>query len=125
MDDWLTAEREVHGCAATELAEAEGEFQLKVAMPGFDHQELHVTALPNEIIVQAERSNERREQKGEVRWSEFSTEQVLRRVPLPAAVDVDTITATLDKGVLSIVAPKATAPRQKPAEKMKVAAAAG
>ena len=36
MGDWLQAEKEVFRVPDMELAENEGEFQLQLALPGFD-----------------------------------------------------------------------------------------
>lgn len=105
LDDWIAAERDVCWPAA-ELAERDGAFTLGVALAGFEPGEVTVTATPREIIVKA--SHERSQQAAsDVRWSEFRSDSVLRRVELPADVDVGGISATLKNGLLEIVAPKA------------------
>jgi HSP20 family molecular chaperone IbpA len=85
LDDWLAAERGLCG-PDVEVAEQKAEFVLNLALDGFDPVDIEVTATPREILI-----------KGE---------HVLRRVELPAAVEVDRITAKLQNGVLKIVAPK-------------------
>ncbi len=121
LEDWLRAEREV--CWPTaEFAEDDERFTLKVALAGFDADDITVTANPQELIVKAieetRDSGEEAEEDEEgptVHWSEFHHENVYRHVTLPAEVDVDEIKAELKRGLLTIVAPKAAV--EKPVEK--------
>lgn len=109
LDDWLAAEREVCWPAA-ELAERDGEFVLNVALAGFEPGEITVTASPREILVRATHKHEQKSAgKGEpkVRWTEFRSDNVLRRVELPSGVDLEKISADFHNGLLKIVAPKA------------------
>jgi HSP20 family protein len=111
LDDWLAAEREF-GWPATELAEQNDEFELNVALPGFEPDEIKVTATPRELIIKAAHltkhtSEETEDKPGVVHWSEIRRDDVFRRIELPAEVNVDKISAELDCGVLTIEAPKA------------------
>jgi HSP20 family molecular chaperone IbpA len=109
LDDWLAAEREVCWPAA-KLIERQGAFVLEVALAGFEPSEISVTATPREIIVKAAHEHKREsgaEERSQLRWSEFRSDNVLRRVELPAPVDVSKITANLKNGLLVIVAPAA------------------
>lgn len=49
------------------------------------------------------------EKDAKARWSEFRSNDLYRRVPLPASVDVEKVTATFKNGLLKIVAPVARA----------------
>jgi len=110
LDDWLAAEREVCWPAA-ELVESEQEFTLEVALAGFEPDDITVTVTPTELIVKAAHKEERKQPatKGtaKLRWTEFRSNDVYRRVELPTAVDVDKVTAKLENGLLKIVALKA------------------
>ena len=107
LDDWLTAEREICWPAA-ELDEDEDEFELKVALAGFEPDEISVTATPRELIVKAAHESKREEtEKPDVRWSEFRSNNVYRRVELPTDIDLDKIKASYKNGLLEIDAPKA------------------
>ncbi len=117
IDDWLAAERELCG-AAGELVERDSEFLLNVALAGFAAKEVAVTATPRELIVRACSSNEAKSEPGghdgTVRWSEFRSNDLYRRVALPEDIDVDQVTATFRNGLLSIVAAKAEAAARLP-----------
>ena len=46
IGDWLEAEKEVFRVPDMELAEIDGEFQLQLAVPGFDAKDIRVAAPP-------------------------------------------------------------------------------
>lgn len=122
LDDWLTAEREFCWPSA-ELAESEGEYTLKVAMAGFEPNEISVTATPGEIMIKAahERRDSGSDEKERLRWSEFRSDDVMRRVELPTAVEIGKLSASLKNGMLEITAPKAKAGKRS-ARNVKVSA---
>ena len=115
LDDWLAAERELCWPAA-ELTERKGEYVLNVALAGFEPAEIEVTATPREIMIKAGRKSEQSasDSESKVRWSEFRSSNILRRVELPTPVDVAKISANLESGLLKIVAPKAQAAGEAP-----------
>lgn len=115
LNDWLIAEREI--CWPTsELVEKDDEFDVKVALAGFEAEDITVTATPNELIVKASRKNqsEKSEYKEgtKVCWSEFQGNEVYRQIQLPADVDVARIDAKFEKGMLQIEAPKTKGKRK-------------
>ena len=115
LDDWLTAEREI--CwPATELIESDGQYALKVALAGFEPNEITVTATPREIMIKAAHRHEQSGGDGDakLKWSEFRRSDVFRRVELPENVDVDGISASLNNGLLEISAPKAKPEAESP-----------
>ena len=109
LDDWLRAEREICWPAA-ELSERDDEYNLEVALAGFEPGDIEITATPSELIVKASHESKRKKKEkregAKVRWSEFRSEDVYRHVELPKAVDVDRISANFENGLLRIMAPK-------------------
>ena len=120
LDDWLAAERELCWPAA-ELTERKDDYAVSVALAGFEPADIEVTATPREILIKGEKKSEQKgdDAPSQVRWSEFRSDSVLRRVELPSAIDVEKISANLDNGLLKIVAPKAAAARD-PAKRIEV-----
>jgi HSP20 family protein len=109
LDDWLEAERQLCWPAA-ELTERDGEYVLDVALAGFEPAEIEVTATPREIMIKG--SHKREQSAGDeskVRWSELRSRSAFRRVGLPTTVDVEKTSASIENGLLRIVAPKARA----------------
>jgi HSP20 family molecular chaperone IbpA len=106
-EDWLRAEHEVLGSASAELLENDKELKLRVAIPGVESKDVTVTATPESLIVQANASDRHSEADGEIRFCEFSRDKLCRQFGLPSPIDVNTVSASLDKGMLNIVARKA------------------
>jgi HSP20 family protein len=111
VDDWLQAERDVVWSPASELVEDKKEFRARIALPGFDAKDIQVSAMPDALLIQADATHTHEGKSGNVRFCEFSEKNLFRRLPLPASIDVDKVTASVDKGILEVTAPKA-APKQ-------------
>ena len=111
LDDWLAAEREI--CWPTgELVEQDKAYTLSVALPGFEPSDISVTITPHELIVHAKSKVESKKEEeakkgGKVCWSEFRSNDVYRQVELPKNIDVQSVSASLQNGLLRIVATKA------------------
>jgi HSP20 family molecular chaperone IbpA len=107
LDDWLAAERAICWPAA-ELTESEGQYTLKVALPGFAADEVDITATAREVLIKATRQQEKSggDKQGELRWSEFKSNEVFRRVEMPGEIAVDKVAASLKDGMLEITAPQ-------------------
>jgi len=114
LDDWLRAEGEFCWPAA-ELEEEDDEFELKVALAGFEPKDVEVTASPRELIVKASHEDESKspaeegEEESDVHWSQFRSNHVYRRIELPAPIDVGKVKAKLKNGLLEVDAAKAAA----------------
>ena len=116
LNDWLQAEREF-SWPSSELYEADGAYQLKVALPGYAADQVQVAVTPQEIIVRAvqERKDPDKSSKsGTMHWSEFRSAEVCRRIELPRGIDVNQTLATLQDGMLTIRAVQASAARKVP-----------
>ncbi len=110
LDDWLQAERETLAAPPAELIETPDSFALRMAVPGFSAKQVQVTATPQELIVKAEHPSEEASSDARVCWSELPKNgKACRRIPLPAAIDIAKVTATLDDGMLLIKAAKSDA----------------
>jgi HSP20 family protein len=112
VDDWLRAERDVIWSPAVELTENDRDFRARIALPGFDEKDLKVTAAPETLIVEAEITHTHEGRNGGVLLCEFSDKRLFRRLELPTPINVDKVTATLDRGILLVNAPKAAQPKQ-------------
>lgn len=114
LDDWLQAERETLAAPPAELTETPGGFALRMAIPGFSAKQVQVTATPQELIVKAEHPSQEAPTGTQVCWSELPKNgKACRRVPLPAAIDISKVTATLDDGMLLIKAAKSEAEKSR------------
>jgi len=106
VDDWLQAERDLIFAPESELVEKDGKYEIRIAAPGFRAAETNVTALPDAVIVSAQSSHKNEEKEADVHFCEFGAKTLFRRVDLPKPINVDKVTASLDDGMLRIVAQK-------------------
>jgi len=109
LDDWLAAEQELLGWSASEMAENERQYELRMALPGFDAKELEVAASPSEIVVHARTKLKKKTRESNVIWTQFHLNEVYRHFELSQPIQVDKIRATVDNGILRITAAKAAA----------------
>lgn len=101
FDGRLQAERQILGAPASEVVEKEDLLVLYLLLAGFTPEEAAVMAGPNGVLLRAGTapdegvSRDGRDQPA-----------VMRRFAFATAVDVDSVAATLNKGGLTINAPR-------------------
>jgi HSP20 family protein len=89
----------------------DGRYQVRAEIPGVDPtKDVDITVRDGMLTIKAERT-EKKESGGR---SEFSYGSFVRSVSLPQGADEDAITASYDKGILTVSMPVTEA---KPAEK--------
>jgi HSP20 family molecular chaperone IbpA len=89
----------------------EGRYEVRAEIPGVDPaKDVDITVRDGVLTIKAERT-EKKESSGR---SEFSYGSFVRSVSLPQGADEDAITASYDKGILTVSMPVTDA---KPAEK--------
>ena len=91
------------------ITESGENLEVKAEMPGFKEKEIEVSVEPRRLTITGRRETEKKEEKkiGKAVYSEFCSDQVLRVVDLPMAVDSNKVTATLSNGILQLTMPKA------------------
>ncbi len=106
-DDWFSAERELFFRPASELTETEKDYKIRVAIPGFEASQIEVGIEPGFVTVRGESTRKEEKAQGEkTLFSEFEEKKMFRRFRFPQAVNTELAKATLDDGMLTIVAPK-------------------
>ena len=92
LDDWLMAEREKDAAPLVGVADEGRDICITACIPEANASEVAVDALPNEIVVEADRN-------GKV--------ERFTRLRMPARIDADHVKARLCGTELEVVAPKA------------------
>jgi len=105
LDDWFRAEREVLWAPRSELTESAHDYILRIAAPGLEGGDVKVTATPQTIVVRGKAVHKHNGSDRSIWFCEFG-EKLFRRFDVPDRIDLDRVTATLDKGILRIVAAK-------------------
>lgn len=106
-EDWLNAEKDLLCACESELVEKDGKFEVRMNAPGFEPGEVKVTALPEALIVRASSSHTHNKTEDNVRFCEFGQKTLFRRFDLPESINLEKVTADLNKGVLHLTAAKA------------------
>src|SRR5580658_9857685 len=108
-DDWLRAEREVLWQPHAEMFENANAIVLRVAVPGFGPKSIQITATPHSLLIQGTEPHRHNGLEDRLHFCEFG-QDLFRRFDLPARIDPNRVFATLDKGILDILANKAQWP---------------
>lgn len=104
LPTWPAAQSVFTPC---ELQETEGEFVVKMEVPGVTEKDIKVTFQGESLTIQGERKEEKVEGKGNTRYTERTYGSFMRVVPMPAAVKTEEIRARCKDGVIEVHLPKA------------------
>jgi HSP20 family protein len=91
-------------------------YVVRAELPGLDPDDIAVEVAAGELVIRAERRQERRGRRS----SEFRYGSMTRRVALPAGADESGITARYDAGIVEITVPlqeKRAEPRAIPVQR--------
>jgi HSP20 family protein len=114
VDDWLSAEKELLCCPESQLTENENSYEIRVSLPGFQPDDIQVTALDDELIVKAEAQLQHQEDREGIQMAEFGQRTFLRRFNFSQAIDIDGITAQLKGEELHLTVPKTSTTQSVP-----------
>lgn len=91
----------------SDVVENDNGYQVKIDMPGFDKQDIHVNYDQGILTVSGHRStvSDHADKEGQLIQSERSYGQMSRSYRLPD-VDLDKVSAKYDNGVLALDLPK-------------------
>jgi HSP20 family protein len=107
LEDWEEAERELVCRPPSELVETNDEVRIRAVVPGFSARALAVDVLPNSITIEGQVKYAEHAGEERVHFTEFGEKPLMRQFDLPARIDPNEVTATLEDGVLQITAKKA------------------
>ena len=111
LRNWLRAEQQLFCVPDCELIEDNGQLRLRAAVPGLDARQIRLTALPGTIVIKA--THVSKGERGQVHFSEFNRNTLLRRIDLPTPIDVASAKAKLERGVLEVVVSRQAKPKTK------------
>jgi len=91
---------------AVDLAEANGNYLVKVEVPGIKPENLHIEVLDHTIVIFGETETEKEESKKDIYRKECSYGSLYRRIPLPGNVKRENVKAELKHGLLKLTLPR-------------------
>lgn len=118
MEQWLeemrdrfedVAPEQMHefGRMPADVAETDGEFEVTMDLPGFEHDDIEVRITDRTMHVEAEREEQIEEDEEYIK-RERSHRSAVRTIELPAAVREGDAEASYENGVLTVTLPKAS-----------------
>lgn len=111
-DDWFKAESELLHPANLNIEETEKEVTVQAEVPGFTAQDLNVSLEGTRLTITGKRETKEEKTEKKVARREIYSNEIMRVVDLPAAVDAEKVVATLKDGILELKMPKASPPRK-------------
>lgn len=111
-DDWLKAESELLRPVFLNVQESDKEVTVKAEVPGFTSKDLQVSVEGHRLTITGKRETKEEKTEKKTVYREHCSDQIMRAVDLPAAVDAEKATATLKDGILELVLPKAAPARK-------------
>jgi HSP20 family protein len=108
LDHWFRAEAELLHPAHVQVREADDAIVVDAEVPGFSANELELSLEPRRLTISGEKQSNNEQKKGNLLYSERCSKELLRSIELPVEVNISRATATLNNGILELIAPKAT-----------------
>jgi HSP20 family protein len=91
---------------ATNVVENEKEFEIEIAAPGMEKEDIRINIENNVLTISSEKEVKKEEKEKNYTRREFSYGSFCRSFTLPKTVDVDHINASYEKGILKVALPK-------------------
>lgn len=105
---------------SADVAESNGEVTVKMAIPGVEKDQIHISVDNGVLDVRGETRKETEEKKKNYYRQEIRYGAFRRAITLPTAVDTDKANAKMKDGMLTITLPKSKTPK---GHEIKIAAA--
>ena len=117
-DDFFIGESNL---PAMNVKEHDGDFEIELAVPGFDKKDIEVSVKDNILEVCAEKKIEKEEKKEEYTRREFSYDSFRRSMQLPSSIDDSKdVKATYKSGILTLGLQKKGEAKEKPKKVIEV-----
>lgn len=111
LDHWYRAQADLVHPSHLEVEEANDSIAIRVEVPGFAADQLHVHLDPRRLTITGRRETQHERTRGRVIYADHCADQIYRAVDLPAQVDVSRATANLRDGILQLELPKTSEAR--------------
>jgi len=106
MEHWLKAESEFLHPVPVTIAETDEALTVQAEVPGFNASDLQIGVESGRLTIGGKKQSREEQKKGKAVYREERSNEILRVITLPAAVDASKATATLTNGVIELILPK-------------------
>jgi HSP20 family protein len=112
LEDWFRAESELLHPVHIDIAETDDALSVHAEVPGFTEKDLEISVEPRRLTISGRRETTEEKKNKKVLYQEHWSDQIMRVIDLPVAVDGNKATATVKNGMLEMKLPKAPSPRK-------------
>lgn len=93
---------------ATNVFETETNFKIEVLLPGFNKEEVQINYHKNLLTIKVDKKQNEDKAQEEYKYShlEFGTFNFEKQFQIPNTVNIETVDAKFENGILTIVLPK-------------------
>ena len=112
--DASTRELKATNILPIELIEKGNVYTVRLAMPGFEREDIKIESTPKELSITAKRQARELEADEHVHVSEFSYGNFSKHLTFPTEIDTQNVAARYELGILTVTVPKqqSSQPRQ-------------
>ncbi len=111
LDDWFTAEAEFLRPLPVEITETDTAYTVKAEVPGFTEKEVRISVEPHRVMLRGRKETiGKKEDEGNVVWTERSEKNFFRAIPLNAEVNPTAVKTIQADGILTLTLPKILPP---------------
>ncbi len=97
-----------------DIRETEKEFHVSAELPGMEESDIELLLKDGQLIIKGEKKEENMTDNENRHLTERHFGSIYRSLPLPEAIDEDSVEATYDKGVLSVKLKKTDVKKRAP-----------
>lgn len=101
------------GVLAAEISEDDGNFYVRMEVPGMDPDDFEINIVGDRLIVRGEKRVDTESRRGRYLVMERAYGRFERTIPLPSHIDDEKVEAKYRRGVLDITLQKTTQSRRK------------
>ena len=114
IENWLRAEAELLHPVHIHISDTEGGLAVRAEVPGFTAKDLEISIEPRRLTISGKRETKEERKDKKVIYQEHCSDQILRVIDLPVAVDGEKASATIKDGMLEVNIQKAAPARKVP-----------
>jgi HSP20 family protein len=107
QEHWFKAEAELLHPVHVKIKDSDQTLTIQAEVPGFNASELQYRLEPRRLTIIGQKETTAETRAGTTIYNEQCSQQMLRVIELPAAVDASRTSTTLRNGVLEFTLPKA------------------
>lgn len=91
---------------AANVSESEAAFEIELALPGFNKEDLKIELDKNRLTLSAEQKQDETKETKNYSFREFNSSSFSRQFVIPRSIDTEHIEAKYDNGILFVTLPK-------------------